>query len=356
MSIRNFCFTLNNPTAADKDFWRLIGGSNLTSSRTLYLIVQEERANSGTLHLQGYVEMSTQRTQTTILNVYDSLNNPHRLHIERRRGSQAQAITYCKKLDSRVENGFQMESGTAKRGGADNLRIAAAALQQGSSILDIASDYPATDIQFHEKIIAYRLRSLPKRNEAPFILCLWGRTGTGKTAWVAQHYPNAYRVPCPEKGGWWWYNYQGQTVALFDDFNGWCKYKKFLRMCDRYAFTVQAKGTSMDMLATTLIFTSNVNPIGWYQGVNDTSAWLRRLEDFGTIRHFTDDSTWEHPKWEGMSDTSENLDDPMDEQEDDLLNDSTTEAFLAYGMDEDLQGQDPADIFNFVPSQSIGET
>lgn len=62
------------------------------------LVYQLERGESGTDHLQGYVEFTTRRTLTAAKRLLDQPT----AHLERRRGSRAQAIDYCTKEDTRV--------------------------------------------------------------------------------------------------------------------------------------------------------------------------------------------------------------------------------------------------------------
>jgi len=51
MSIRNACFTLNNPT--EEEFWEI-----LKLREYNYLIVGYEIGEEGTHHLQGYIEFT----------------------------------------------------------------------------------------------------------------------------------------------------------------------------------------------------------------------------------------------------------------------------------------------------------
>ncbi len=317
---RNFCFTLNNPTDAEKTYWTSFSSEEVrTAHKLTYIVFQTERCpTTGTIHLQGYVEMSTQRTRDVILNVFDATNRRHRLHVSKRRMSQALNIAYCKKEASRVP-GPSLEAGEAKRCGQDNLRVTAQAILQGATFETIMDEYPATDIQFHDKIASYIIRRQPKRNSQPQIYILWGSTGTGKTAFARAHWPGAYTVPNPEKGGWWWYNYQGQKTILLDDWKGNIPYNTGLRLFDRYDFVVQAKGTNFDMLANTIILTLNIDPYQLYPGVHNKSALHRRFDEFATILHFRDDSTWDNPSYDITKDnngfTPTNFEDHMSDEE-----------------------------------------
>lgn len=81
-----FCFTINNYTNDDVD--RL---SNLGDEIT-YIVFGREVGESGTPHLQGYVEF---RNRKRFPQVKTLLGN--RVHLEKRRGSPQEASDYCKK-------------------------------------------------------------------------------------------------------------------------------------------------------------------------------------------------------------------------------------------------------------------
>ncbi len=97
--MKNVCFTLNNPTEAERIWWRaaLTNGEDSVT----YLVLQEETGENGTVHLQGYVELADRKRLTWLRRHLSA-----RAHWERRRGTQLQAIAYCQKAESRVEGGL----------------------------------------------------------------------------------------------------------------------------------------------------------------------------------------------------------------------------------------------------------
>ena len=85
--IRNACVTINNTHSLPQ---------NVDATHIQYYIFGRERApNTGTLHLQGYVEFKKLVSYKSIKKI---LNN-NTIHIEERRGTQEQAINYCRKED-----------------------------------------------------------------------------------------------------------------------------------------------------------------------------------------------------------------------------------------------------------------
>ena len=94
---RNWVYTLNNPTVTLEQANAALREIN----SFLFHACQLERGESGTLHIQGYVQFSrpVRLTQLTA-----------RLmgaHWETRRGSHQQALTYVTKAESRVSGPFQ---------------------------------------------------------------------------------------------------------------------------------------------------------------------------------------------------------------------------------------------------------
>ena len=84
---RNACITINKTHTLPQ---------NIDTTHIKYYIFGRERApNTGTLHLQGYVEFSRAMTYAAIKKAL----RDNTIHIEQRRGSQDQAIAYCRKED-----------------------------------------------------------------------------------------------------------------------------------------------------------------------------------------------------------------------------------------------------------------
>ncbi len=304
MRIRNFVFTLNNPEDGEREFWeRLTNNQRIrTENKVRYVVYQTERGRStfdengnvvvGTLHYQGYVEMSVALRLPQIRNRFGD-----RCHYERRRGTQAQAIAYSKKESTRVEGGLAGEGGEAKGLGKDKLSVVAESIKQGDDIEELEHDYPVTFIKHGASIRSYALRLRGQRNSAPQVHIVYGITGTGKTAFISKKWPDAYWVPMPRTGGWWWPNYTGQRVAFFDEYANQWKYHTMLRLIDRYPFDIQEKGSNMPMISKVLVFTTNIDPYHWYGGVQDKTALHRRFRDFATIYDVQDDSTWDDFKY-----------------------------------------------------------
>ncbi len=302
--IRNFCFTLNNPEPIEIEFWEHLCNRQRLRDRhhVTYVVFQTERGPTttnnigidvlGTLHYQGYVELSRAIRLPRLKTIFGD-----RLHIEQRRGTQAQAIAYCKKEETRVQGANSGEGGEAKKLGKDKLKVVAELIKLGNDLEGLQHDYPCTFIRNGASIRSYALRLKGQRHKAPIVHIVYGKTGTGKTHWIENKWPDAYWVPMPRNGGWWWPNYTGQKVAFFDEFANQWKYHEMLRLLDRYPFDIQEKGGNSNMISEILVFTSNIDPMNWYSGVQDKTALHRRFRDFATIYEVDNDSTWDDFKY-----------------------------------------------------------
>lgn len=82
-----WCFTINNPTQADRDH---VAGLGINPLRK-YLVVGREQGQSGTPHLQGFVVFTRALTRTRVSSLLP------RAHLQPTRGTSKQAADYCKK-------------------------------------------------------------------------------------------------------------------------------------------------------------------------------------------------------------------------------------------------------------------
>lgn len=247
---------------------------------------------TGRRHQQCYIELSAPRS---ISWVKRNLNDDT-LHLERRQGTQEQAIQYCNKEDSFDPTGAgRFRSGRPHGGGqrvdrdnqaADRVRRVFDCLASGGSTLDAFDIDPITWCRYYRQ---YQQLQLQLGISRPFIRRLQvhvylGPPGSGKTCEAFVLSPTLYRLspPATVSSPVWWDGYIGQEAVLIDDFEGWIPYRTLLQILDVYPLILPVKGGFVMANYSTVYITSNSEMNLWYGG--DISALERRITE---IKRFT---------------------------------------------------------------------
>ncbi len=274
---RCWCFTANNYTDDDVRVIRRLQAD----TKVRYLVCQQELSESGTNHLQGYLEFF----RPLRLGMVRKLISP-RVHWEQRCGTQADAISYCKKVDTRVVDGIQIEFGTPARSKI-SVDLVGSVLA-GASMRDLALDFPRQFMQNSVGIKALKEQVVDPRAWAMEVIVFWGATGTGKTMTAWQRWPKAYSVSWPVGGTWWWQDYDGEETVICDEFADQIKLQTMLRFLDRTPFRVFYKGGSTQFRSKRIVLISNFDPVLWYPKVEPVGldALKRRLVEFSTVYEF----------------------------------------------------------------------
>lgn len=254
--VRNVVFTINNYDDA--------AIQQLDSVPCKYLVYGKETGESGTPHLQGYIEFQKQISFKKAKQLIGS-----NAHIEKRKGNAQQAATYCKKDGDWKERGEMSNPG--KRTDLINMMEL---IRKRKSFCDIADEMPQTlakHMRFHDR---YKFEY--RRQNATFepckVTCIIGPAGSGKTRKAYELDPNLFRLTDVN----WFDGYDGQKTILLDDYYGEISYSKFLQLCDGYKFQIPVKGSFTWKEWDHVIITSNDHPGLWYsQGF--TPAIERRL-------------------------------------------------------------------------------
>jgi len=293
------CFTLNNYTQTN--ITRLQSLTNHScplryKNKVQYIIFQEEVAPSThTPHLQGYVEFSTRLRMDLIKELLTG--DPHSgIHLEKRSGTAIQAKEYCKKTDSRKPNTLPFESGT--------LLITTRIEEENNFISDIKDlttpfndiidDHTITYLKIGSRAKEIRELQYKHRDKIPEIYIFTGPSGSGKSFTARKYWPNAYTVPWPTGGRWWWPNYNHEDCIILDEFRQQIAYHVLLQLLDSGPFTIEHKGGNQKMTSNTIIITSNIPLAEWYKGVKQRTALFRRIQQFATIMEFDFEEGIEH--------------------------------------------------------------
>lgn len=242
--------------------------------RIQYMIYQlEECPETRRLHLQGYCEF---RKMTTLKQAKSLLGAT--AHLEKRRGSQAEAISYCSKQDTRIAGPFIIGE-KAVQGKRTDLEYAVNALDSGKSVKEIIQEKPNM-LKYINHMQKYKALNESPRNIQDDIQVevIVGPPGSGKTRSVFEVEPDLYTVPEPNNGSLWFDGYTGQEAVLFDDFYGQIKYHYLLRLLDRYPLQVAVKGGFTQWKPRRVYITSNKDVHQWYNRP-EYEALKRRIKN-----------------------------------------------------------------------------
>lgn len=225
---------------------------------------------TGRYHLQGYVEFAN---AVTIASAQARLDMQG-AHLEARRGTQEEAIEYCKKSGVWIEFGER-----ARQGSRSDLSAIRALIDDGKPMAEIAESN-FSQWCFHRKAFAeYRELKEPKRNWVTEVVYLYGPPGSGKTRRAMED----GAVPV-EVHGDFFQGYNGEDIVLFDDVdhNTFRNRETLLRILDRYAMSINVKGSSRNWKPRKIYITSNFDPghLGWTRD----EAIMRRITTIEELR------------------------------------------------------------------------
>lgn len=268
---RNWCFTLNNPQ--DNEIFQ--------NNQLKMLIANLEVGAEGTPHYQGYCEF----TNSVPLSTCKKLNA--RAHWIKRSGTQFQAIDYCLKDYTQGPTKVMYEDETLetlKNFGLLTVNVDTSiklkdymlslnhrkenkllhlkdCVDRGMGMKALWQEDFETMIRHHRNLNAYMLRQVNPRLWDMDIIVIYGPTGTGKSHYCQEKYPDAYW----KQTGKWWDNYEGEETVVIDEFYGWIQWSVLLRLCDKYKMMVETKGGQVQFVSKRIIFTTNTLPILWYK-------------------------------------------------------------------------------------------
>jgi len=266
MTSRNFVFTLNNPDQTLD--WSLY-------KDVTYAIWQYEIGENGTIHIQGYLELSKSARRTYL---HPMLK---RAYLEKRKGTRDQARDYCRKEESRVDGPFEYGTWhTESAGRRTDLLLIKDKIDAGANEVSIAEDHFETWIKYYRGLREYKRIKTISRHWKSEVTVLVGEPGCGKSRKCMEELPDAYW----KQRGQWWDGYEGQDAVVIDDYYGWLPFDTLLRLLDRYPMILETKGGHVEFTAKKIYITSNVHPENWYKNENlDIRALLRRIENLINI-------------------------------------------------------------------------
>ena len=257
---KRWSFTLNNPTEDEESKLRGL----VSSAHATYIVIGKERGESGTFHFQGYIEVPTKLSLSSMKSMIP------RAHLEISRGSSQSNRDYCTKEDQDAfEDGTPMTQG--RRSDLDEIKEK---LDGGATMTEIAEQHFTKWVVYRRSFVAYKALKMISRNWKTQVHILWGKTGTGKTRFCHDQVQDL-RFWSP--GDFNWFDgYDGQEIVIIDDFRGEYPLPLLLKLLDRYPMQVPVKGAFVEWLPKKVYITSNVQPIMWYDSDGPSLAALKR--------------------------------------------------------------------------------
>jgi len=279
-------WTLNNYSEADLVVWQnaidLVVRGN---KKFTYIVFQEEIApTTGTPHLQGYCEMRTRTRMTTLNRLNDTML---RTSWGECAGNGEHNKAYCTKTASRKPGTEPYEYGVIRgntgQGNRSDLKDVVELIQGGCSRKEMMTECGTQYLKYHGGMDKMQGAFTSPRAGAPKLTIYFGETGRGKS-WMANYLnPDAYWVPEPTGGRWWWPGYDGQKTIIIDEFESqYCKFTRLDKLLDHNPFVVEEKGRSMQLEATKIIITTNTPPQEWYRKLPNrvVGPLIRRIKEF----------------------------------------------------------------------------
>lgn len=226
MSGRNWCFTINNYTDDDLDA--------IESWDFNYLIFGREVGEKGTPHLQGYIELGKVARLSGMKKMHDTA------HWELRRGTQQQAIDYCKK-----DNDWQEIGEKANQGKRNDLEALKEEIMNGKSVDEILLENPMAYHQYGRTLKKLEDLRMRKVWRTEMTTCEWivGPTGSGKShmAYGGDYQPDKHYVWKNDHD--WQEGYQQQPIVVINDFRGEnIPYEQLLQMVDKWPYWLSRRG------------------------------------------------------------------------------------------------------------------
>lgn len=256
--------------------------STATRQYVQYVRWQLERSpDTRRLHIQAVIQWKRQEGKRACLT---RLGIPNKcFHATAVDGNWDTVFDYASKTDSRVgdtayEWGHRTlpttdADGNAKQGAREDLVFAGEFLAGGGTVGELAGLRPDLVIKYHkglETVARYNLESKQpgrKRSSQRRVYVLCGPTGTGKTSGVYKHWQDAqvFSPPVRQAQGIWFDGLGGQTVAVFDEFQGEIPFDSMKRFIDPwYNEMAPIKGTHAKLSCDVVFIISNVMPWQWW--------------------------------------------------------------------------------------------
>jgi hypothetical protein len=218
---KRWCFTLNNYTDEDLEWISKF----IIPDNCVFAVVGQEIGESGTPHLQGFVNLKVKKRLSQLKELLGS-----RAHLEQAKGTDQDNDNYCTK-DGKVYLRIGEPSTAGKRN--DLLQAVELLHSTSGNLTEVARACPGTFIRYGRGLRDYWLTvgATPRRHKTE-VYVMVGPPGCGKSKFC---FENTEATPTFYKQrGEWWDGYMGQENVIIDDFYGWIKYDEMLHNRNRH--------------------------------------------------------------------------------------------------------------------------
>lgn len=259
---RNYIFTFNNyPTDLS------LFNAKLSEICQYAIYGKEIAPTTGTLHLQGYVQLKCKERLTGLSKKLPGC------HLEQARGGYDANFAYCSKEGLSFTHGYPDTVGKRK-----GLEEACEAIKNGTRLLSIAEEDPLVYARYSRGLQALSDILVKPRNFKTEVFWFFGPTGSGKSRRVYDEEPDLYTKSPINK---WWDGYCGQSAVIIDDYRrDFCTFAELLRLFDRYAYPIERKGGTSAFGSRRVYITTPRSPRETWEGRSDEDLrqLLRRID------------------------------------------------------------------------------
>lgn len=286
--VTRWCFTENNLPGT---LYINLEAMHRDNENIKYICGQLELATTGQRHLQGYVQLEKKQYLSWV-----KKNISMTAHWERQLAPcNETARDYCRKEETAIADYPFVEYGTfTTKAGQRNdiIKFKDQILGQKRQI-DLLDSFTMEMARYPKFYQMVRSLKRPRRESDLVVRLNYGSTGTGKTRYCYDTYPDLYAVP-QNNGTLWYDGYDLHDTVLIDDFAG--KMSKLpltstLQLLDRYPIQLPVKGGFTWWIPTTIIITTNIHPREWYDWFRRESQWPALKRRFTEIWVYLDDQS-----------------------------------------------------------------
>lgn len=275
----------------------------------MYMRCQLEKSpKTGTIHIQGYLELPRKQAQGSILKkfLWDTS------YLRPRRGTRYEAAVYCAKADTKV--GERWEIGVSPKQTYVEQRMKAveeSRTTENRVRLEIM-DHPEVKFfdrpqwfrewatkhwQAYKQMLEDVKMMAPERHKVRGHV-FWGPTHTGKTfaaeaACAALGVSEPFKMTFERGVQHWWNGYGGERAVMFEEFDPDAVHPNvFKRLFDKRGCRLGEKGSHRMAKWKHVFITSNRDPKTWWQNWEeaDRTACMKRLKEIVHMTEYVESS------------------------------------------------------------------